>query len=59
MSEPKFKVGQVLIYTSGKKLMPFIVKQIIHEYDAYFYRFDRKNCVAEANVRALTEEEKG
>lgn len=58
MSRPKFKVGQVVMYSSEKKPMPFKILEIIKNGD-YFYRFDSKNCIHESGMRALTDEEKG
>lgn len=58
--DPKFKVGQVLMYDRAKKRgIPVKVLQIVNGEHGFFYRIDRKNCVAEHMVRELTPEEKG
>jgi hypothetical protein len=60
MSEPKFKVGQVVMYDRGKKRgIPMKILQVIQQFDTNFYRFDRQNALEESMIRALTDEEKG
>jgi hypothetical protein len=56
---PKFKVGQVVCATGMKKELPFRIMEVIEHDGCFFYRWDRKNAMAETSVRALTEEEKG
>lgn len=60
MSEQKFNIGQVVMVDRGKKRgIPVKILGIVLEYGSWFYRVDRKNCLSESMIRALTDEEKG
>jgi hypothetical protein len=57
-TEPKFKVGQVVMMNSLKKPRPFQILGMIWE-DEWFYQWNKKNHAAEHMIRELTPEEKG
>ena len=59
LSEPKFKVGQVVILTSIKKEMPFRITFVERSMGEWFYGFNRRNAVAESSIRKLLPEEIG
>ena len=54
----KFQVGQI-VCTKGGKELPFRIIEVIHDETGIFYRWNRKNAMAETSVRALTGTEKG
>jgi hypothetical protein len=65
---PKFKVGQVVMWKRGKvhplsargrRDMPLQIIEVIRDSGDWFYRIDRKNCLAESMLRELTAVEKG
>lgn len=58
MSEPKFAVGQVVIF-KGKKELPVKILEVTEEGGEHFYRIDRKNFLHEPMLRALYAPEKG
>ena len=57
-TEPKFKVGQIVVLTTIKKELPF---RIFDRYwnDGWFYFWNRKNAAAESMLRELNSTEKG
>jgi hypothetical protein len=57
-TEPKFRVGQVVMMKSLKKPLPFQIRGMIWE-DGWFYQWNKKNYAAEHMIRDLTLEEKG
>ena len=59
MSEPKFKVGQVVVMKGSKKQLPWRILDIEHTEDGWFYAWNRKNYAAESMIRTLTAEEFG
>jgi len=60
MPEPKFKVDQVVMFNRGKKRpLALTVLEVTEDHGTYFYRVDRRNCLAESMLRALDEKEKG
>jgi len=60
MSDAKFKVGQVGMYDRrGKRGIPVKILEVIHDDLGTFYRVDRKNCVSESMIRALSAVERG
>jgi hypothetical protein len=56
-SEPKFKVGQIVVM-NGKKEPPFRVIERIWQ-NGWFYKWNRNNAASESMLRDLTSEEKG
>lgn len=60
MAEPKFKIGQVVMYDRGtKRDIPLKILDSIERDGVWFYGIDRDNFLSESMVRALTDEEKG
>ena len=59
--EPKFKVGQVVMYArSGKKSpLPLQILEIVKGEGGWFYRINRKDCLFEKMIRPLTPKERG
>lgn len=57
-TEPKFKIGQIVMMKSLKKPLPFKILGLMWE-DGWFYQWNKKNYAAEYMLRGLTPEEKG
>ena len=57
--KPKFKVGQVVIWTSGKKTWPVLILEVIEDEGLFYYRYNRKNALHQSMLRALTPVECG
>jgi hypothetical protein len=57
-TEPKYKIGQIVVMKSIKKELPF---RIIDRYwnDGWFYFWNHKNAASEYMIRELTPLEKG
>jgi hypothetical protein len=60
MTAAKYRIGQFVVLTSGKRQdIAAQIKEVIEEDGDFFYRIDRKNCLHEAMIRALTPAEVG
>lgn len=59
MSEPKLKVGQVVVMKSLKKELPFRILEVVESDGDWFYGWNRRNLASEHMLRVLTAEEKG
>jgi hypothetical protein len=57
-TNPKFKVGQIVVMESLKKNLPFRITEVLWN-DGWFYSWNRNNAASEAMLRELTPEEKG
>ena len=57
-TEPKYKIGQVVMMKSLKKPLPFKILGITWD-EEWFYQWNKKNYAAEHMLRELTDEEKG
>lgn len=57
-TEPKFKIGQVVMMNSLKKPLPFRIIGMLWD-DGWFYQWNKKNYASEYMLRELTQEEKG
>lgn len=55
---PKYKVGQIVVFTNTRKNIPFIILDARWD-DGWYYQFNRNNYVAESMIRKLTPEEIG
>jgi hypothetical protein len=58
-TEPKFKVGQIVIFKGTKKSLPFRILEVLWFEEGWFYRWNKKNAASEHMLRELTDEEKG
>ena len=60
-TEPKYRVGQVVVLAHSKKFLAFKVLEAFwyDEGGGWFYRWNRSNGAAEHMLRALTAEEAG
>lgn len=59
MSDPKFKVGQVVVMKSLKKELPFRILEVVESEGEWFYGWNRRDLASEHMLRELTAEEKG
>ena len=57
-TEPKFKVGQIVVMISLKKNLPFRITEVLWD-DGWFYRWNRNNSASEGMLRELTPTERG
>jgi hypothetical protein len=57
-TEPKFKVGQVVIMKNLHKQLPFKIIGTRWE-DGWFYQWNRNNYASEGMIRELNSTEKG
>jgi hypothetical protein len=57
-TEPKFKVGQVVVLTTIKKELPFRILDVYWN-DGWFYFWNSKNAASESMIRELNSTEKG
>lgn len=59
----KFAKGQVVMYDRGaKRPFPVLILEVIEPREfqgSFFYRYDRRNALAESMLRPLTAEEAG
>ena len=58
-SNPKFKVGQVVMIQHARRAMPFKILAVTYEDDGWYYQWNRNNFASEAMLRELTKAEKG
>lgn len=58
-TEPKFKVGQVVVVTSIKIPLPIRIREVVKQDDEWFYAFDKKYLFPEHMLRELTPKENG
>lgn len=56
-TEPKFKIGQIVVMKNFKKELPFRIIDIYWD-EGWFYFWNRKNAASETMLRELTEKEK-
>ena len=54
----QFKVGQI-VCTKGGKELPFRIIEVVEHDGEFYYKWNRRNAMAENSVCALTEQEKG
>ena len=57
-TEPKYKVGQIVVMKSLTKQLPFRILGVSWD-DGWYYQWNRNNYASEGMIRALTPEEKG
>ena len=57
-TEPKFKVGQIVVMNSVKKQLPFRILAMEWN-DGWFYAWNSKNYASEGMIRKCTPEEIG
>jgi hypothetical protein len=57
-TEPKYKIGQIVVIKSIKKELPFRILNIKWD-DGWFYQWNRNNYASEGMLRELNTKEKG
>lgn len=57
-TEPKYKIGQIVVLKSVKKESPFRILDIQWN-DGWYYQWNRDNFASENMIRELTDIEKG
>jgi hypothetical protein len=57
-TEPKYKIGQIVVMKSLKKQPPFRIIGTRWE-DGWYYQWNKNNFASEYMIRGLTPEEKG
>jgi hypothetical protein len=58
-TDPKYKIGQVVMMKSLKKPLPFLILGMIFAEGEWFYQWNKKNYAAEHMIRELQQEELG
>jgi hypothetical protein len=57
-TEPKYKIGQIVVMKSVKRELPFRVMGMRWD-DGWYYQWNKNNFASEGMLRELTPKEKG
>ena len=57
-TEPKYKIGQIVVVKSVKKELPFRILNIRWDY-GWYYQWNKNNYASEGMLRELSTREKG
>lgn len=59
MSDPRFKVGQIVVMGSMKRELPFRILKAVEHDGEWCYAWNSRNYASEHMLRGLTKAEKG